>query len=134
MDFFNELYNNYDKIRKMEAALYDDRSKKIYREVVRRRIIGATGEYNKLKTRIDPQYLYQDMYKNVSGNEIIVDCGGYIGDSVEKFVLAFGNKVKKIYSFECFEDNILKIKEMGQTLKKRRLVRRTGCCTLCSVR
>ena len=116
--FSNELYNNYDKIRKMEAALYDDRSKKIYREVVRRRIIGATGEYNKLKTRIDPQYLYQDMYKNVSGNEIIVDCGGYIGDSVEKFVLAFGNKVKKIYSFECFEDNILKIKEMGQTLKK----------------
>lgn len=79
----------------MEAALYDDRSKKIYREVVRRRIIGATGEYNKLKTRIDPQYLYQDMYKNVTGNEIIVDCGGYIGDSVEKFVLAFGNKVKK---------------------------------------
>ena len=108
----------YSAIEKMEAALYDDRSKKIYREVVRRRIIGATGEYNKLKTRIDPQYLYQDMYKNVSGNEIIVDCGGYIGDSVEKFVLAFGNKVKKIYSFECFEDNILKIKEMGQTLKK----------------
>ena len=62
--FSNELYDNYDKIRKIEAVLYDDRSKKIYREVVRRRVIGATGEYNKLKTRIDPQYLYQDMYKN----------------------------------------------------------------------
>lgn len=38
----------------MEAALYDDRSKKIYREVVRRRIIGATGEYNKLKQEDRP--------------------------------------------------------------------------------
>lgn len=35
--------------QKIEAVLYDDRSKKIYREVVRRRVIGATGEYNKLK-------------------------------------------------------------------------------------
>lgn len=115
--FSNQLYDNYEKIKKIEKILYDDRSKKIYREVVRRRVIGATGEFNKLKTRIDPQYIFQHMYKNMSNNEIIVDCGGYIGDSVEKFVLSFGNNIKKIYSFECFKDNILKINEMGQSLK-----------------
>ena len=109
--FSKELYNNYERIQNVEKMLYDDRSRKVYREVVRRRIIGATGEFNNLKTRTDPQYIFRHMY-TIIDDEVIIDCGGYIGDSVEKFVLAFGNSVKKIYSFECFQDNIAKIKEL----------------------
>lgn len=113
--FSKELYNNYERIQNVEKMLYDDRSRKVYREVVRRRIIGATGEFNNLKTRTDPQYIFRHMY-TIIDDEVIIDCGGYIGDSVEKFVLAFGNSVKKIYSFECFQDNIAKIKEKGEEL------------------
>lgn len=115
--FSNELYDNFEKIQKVEKMLYDDRSKKVYREVVRRRIIGATAEFNNLKTRTDPQYMFGNMYRTVC-DEIIIDCGGYIGDSIEKFVLTFENSIKKIYSFECFEDNIAKINEKGEELKK----------------
>lgn len=115
--FSKELYDNYERIQNVEKILYDDRSRKVYREVVRRRIIGATGEFNNLKTRTDPQYIFRHMYTIVD-DEVIIDCGGYIGDSVEKFVLAFGNSVKKIYSFECFQDNIIRIIEKGEELKK----------------
>lgn len=115
--FSNQLYDNYEKIREIEKELYDDTSKKVYREVVKRRIIGATGEFNDLKTGTDPQYIFRHMYEKVC-DEVIIDCGGYIGDSVEKFVLSFGNNVKKIYSFECFQDNIVKIKEKGKELKE----------------
>lgn len=114
--FSNQLYNNLEKIKSVEKILEDDRSKKIYREVVYRRIMGATGEFNNLKTRDNPQYIFLPMFRNLSDDEIFIDCGGYIGDSVEKFVISFGNKVKKVYSFECFENNISKLRKAGDGL------------------
>lgn len=114
--FSDQLYDNLDRINNVEKMLADDRSKKVYREVVYRRLMGATGEFNSLKTRDNPQYIFLPMFKNLS-DEVIIDCGGYIGDSVEKFVAAFGNSVRKIYSFECFEENIQKISETGNRLK-----------------
>lgn len=96
--------------------LSDDRSRKIYREVVYRRLMGATGEFNSLKTRDNPQYIFLPMFRDLS-DEVIIDCGGYIGDSVEKFVAAFGNHVRKVYSFECLKENIQKIRETGSRLK-----------------
>ena len=100
--FSNQLYDNLGKIREVEKALADDMSKKIYREVVLRRIMGATGEFSSLKVRDNPQYIFPPMFSNMSNDEIFIDCGGYTGDSVEKFVSAFGNRIRKIYSFECF--------------------------------
>lgn len=116
--FSNQLYDNRDKIEKTEKMLSDDRSKKVYREVVRRRIMGATGEFNSLKTRDNPQYIFLPMFKQLTNDEIFVDCGGYTGDSVEKFVTAFGNNVRKIYSFECFKENITLLRETGSRLNE----------------
>ena len=116
--FSNRLYDNLYRINSITDTLYDDRSKKIYKEVVHRRIIGATGEFNILKTRDNPQYIYLPMFADMGNDEIFIDCGGYIGDSIEKFVNTFGNKVKKIYSFECFPENIKKIREMSRFVSK----------------
>lgn len=116
--FSKTLYENLDSIKQVEELLDDDMSKKIYRECIRRRIIGATGDYKDLKIPQEPQYLYGKMYKNIGErDEVFVDCGGYIGDSVEKFVKAFGNDINKIYSFECFKDNVYKIRETGERLQ-----------------
>lgn len=116
--FSNSLYDNYERIREVERNLADDRSKKVYRECVRRRIIGSTAGYNDLKTAEHQQYIFTPMYKNMCDEEVFIDCGGYIGDSIEKFVWAFGNKVNKIYSFECFEENVAKIRLAGETLQQ----------------
>lgn len=114
--FSGELFDHLDRIRNVENMLSDDRSRKIYREVVYRRLMGATGEFNSLKTRDNPQYIFLPMFRDLS-DEVIIDCGGYIGDSVEKFVAAFGNHVRKVYSFECLKENIQKIRETGSRLK-----------------
>lgn len=116
--FSNQLYENLQKIDKIVGMLSDDDSKKIYKEVVLRRIMGATGEFGSLKRSDNPQYIFTPMFKNLSDDEVFLDCGAYVGDSVEKFVKAFGDHVKKIYSFECFEENCLKLQEAGNGLKR----------------
>lgn len=116
--FSNQLYDNLSKIKHVENNLSDDMSKKIYRECVYRRIIGATSEFKGLKVPNNPQYIFLPMFKKMSNNEIFIDCGGYIGDSIEKLVNAFGNNIKKIYSFECFDKNIPMICETGKNLNK----------------
>lgn len=116
--FSNQLYENLEKINESIKMLSDDDSKKIYREVIHRRIMGATGEFASLKRSDSPQYIFPPMFKNLSNDEVFLDCGAYVGDSAEKFIKAFGDSVKKIYSFECFEDNILKLQEVGNKLKK----------------
>lgn len=114
--FSNVLYDNFEKIVKVAENLNDDYSKKIYMECVCRRIMGATSGYNDLKLREYQQYIFGPMFQDVKNGEIVIDCGGYVGDSVEKFVRAFGNKISKIYSFECFEENVQKISEVAEKL------------------
>lgn len=116
--FSNQLYDNLSKIKKVENSLADDMSKKIYRECVYRRIIGATGEFKSLKVSTNPQYIYLPMFEKLTSNEIFIDCGGYIGDSVEKLVAAFGNNIKKIYSFECFDENISMLNKVREELNR----------------
>ena len=116
--FSNQLYDNLSKIKKVENSLEDDMSKRIYRECVYRRIIGSTGEFKGLKVQENPQYIFPPMFKTMNNNEIFIDCGGYIGDSVEKLVAAFGNNIKKIYSFECFDENISMLNKVGEELNK----------------
>lgn len=114
--FSNQLYDNLERLDAVERLLADDQSKRIFREVICRRIMGATGEYKSLKITDNPQYIFGAMFENMNSNEVFLDCGGYIGDSVEKFVFSFGNKVKKIYSFECFEENIEKLHVTGERM------------------
>lgn len=114
--FSNQLYDNLLKIKNVENNLSDDMSKKIYRQCVYRRIMGATGEFRELKVADNPQYIFRPMFRKMEDDEIFIDCGGYIGDSVEKLVIAFGNNVKKIYSFECFEENIEMLHKAGDDL------------------
>lgn len=116
--FSNQLYDNLSKIKNVENNLSDDMSRKIYRQCVYRRIMGATGEFKELKVADNPQYIFRSMFKKMNDDEIFVDCGGYIGDSVEKLVIAFGNNIKKIYSFECFDENILLLRKTGEELNK----------------
>lgn len=116
--FSNQLYENLEKIKHTEKMLADDTSRKIYREIVHRRIMGATGEFGSLKREDTPQYIFSPMFQNLSDDEVFLDCGAYVGDSVEKFVKTFGNHVKKIYSFECLKENCLKLQAVGNERKK----------------
>lgn len=114
--FSVQLFEHMEKIKAIERLLYDNKSKQIFREVVWRRIIGSTWGYDDLKAESEPQYLFAPMYEHRCPQEIILDCGAYIGDSAKKFVNYFGDNAIKIYSFEALPENLEKLNQTKEEL------------------
>lgn len=101
----NELYDCDEQIYNIKKRLYDDYSRKVLQEVVNRRIAGIYSGYDDLKVKGEIQYIFPPAL--FSKNEgALLDCGGYIGDSVDRFVNILGNDLNKIYSFEALQQNI----------------------------
>lgn len=117
-NFSCELFDNYYRIREIEKRLYDDSSKRIYREVVNRRIAGIDTGYEDLKIANDIQYIFRPaLYSKQEG--AILDCGAYIGDTIDRFVNFFGDEVKKIYSFEALPENLEELERKKNIMKKK---------------
>ncbi len=100
----NELYDSYDRIHNIEKRLHDDHSRKILREVVTRRMVGIVSGYDDLKVENEIQYIFPPALYSRDG--VLLDCGGYIGDTIDRFVNKLGDNLKKIYSFEVLPENI----------------------------
>lgn len=115
--FSVSLYNNLSRVKECVKLMTDEKSKKIYSEVIKRRIIGCSNEYSELKIQGEKQYLADIIYKNIK-NEIIIDCGAYIGDTSKRFVSEFRNKVKRIYAYEALPQNLEKLYVQQDNLKK----------------
>ena len=62
-------------------------------------------EYSK-----DDQYFPKDIIR-LEDDEIFVDCGAYIGDTIEKFLVETNNKYKRIIGFEPDNKNFNIMKE-----------------------
>lgn len=113
----NELYDSLSEIELVKSWFYDDLSKKILQEVVCRRICGVNTGYSDLKVQNEIQYLF--MPALMSKREgIILDGGGYIGDSVDRFVNFFQNDLTDIYTFEALPANIAILNEKKERLKE----------------
>lgn len=113
----NELFDNLDKLEKVKDWLEDDLSKKIFQEVVNRRICGFYTGYGDLKAYNEIQYLYMPALMSKKEG-IILDLGGYIGDSVDRFVNYLKNDLTDIYTFEALPENIAVLNKKKEELKQ----------------
>lgn len=114
--FSAELYDNIARINRIKSVLWDDYSKKVLQEVVCRRICGLKRGYGDLKIRNEIQYIFPPaLFSKKEG--AILDLGGYIGDSVDRFVNKLGDEVSKIYTFEALEKNVRLLEEKKAFLK-----------------
>lgn len=92
--------DNILRISKVESWLEDEESKFVYRQMIKFRY---TNNYNDLpKYNYSNQYFVDGIFLYSEG-ECFIDCGAYIGDTVN----AFKNEMKKHmitqYDFVCFE-------------------------------
>jgi len=114
--FSAELYHNLERINRIKDVLWDDYSKKVLQEVVCRRICGLKRGYGDLKVRNEIQYIFLPaLFSKREG--AILDLGGYIGDSVDRFVNKLGDEIDKIYTFEALERNVRLLEEKKASLK-----------------
>lgn len=101
------LFKGQDEIKKVTDLLYDEKSKWIYNEAIRRRMLYGECDFRDLIVRGDAEYRIPLMYNKAKPkDEIIIDCGAYNGDTLKKFAETYGPALKKIYLFECMEESI----------------------------
>ncbi len=109
------LYNDMDNIIWLYNHMEDNRSKKIIMTVI---YYWFSLDYAKVEKIIDnnySQYFDLDLI-NVTNEEVFLDIGGYIGDTIISYTLSYGKDMhKKIYTYEiipkniqCIEDNMKK--------------------------
>lgn len=111
-----ELYDGKEQISQVRELLYDDKSKWIYDEVIKRRMLYGECDFSDLVVRGDAEYRVPLVYsKRKPKDEVIIDCGAYTGDTLKQFAETYGFSLKKIYAFECTEESIEKLEiTMGQ--------------------
>lgn len=115
-----ELYLGREEIKEVSDMLYDDRSKYIYNEAIRRRMVYGECDFRDLIVRGDAEYRVPLVYsKSKPKDEIIIDCGAYNGDTLKKFVETYGPKVKKIYAFECMDESIIELSQVVEHIKNK---------------
>lgn len=109
----NEVVKNLDKIKRVYSVLTDQKSKKTLLNLLMYRI---TLEKNYVDCCVcnEKQYFIEP-YCNLGSEEVVVDCGGFIGDTLEEY-LKNNNPPRKYYIYEPDIDNIEKIKKMINNL------------------
>ncbi len=86
-----------ENVLKCYDLLFDDDSKDIYAEVVKSRL---KGEYPDKKVYSDNQYFIWNKLTSKDVGEVYVDCGAYVGDTIEKYIWYKGGVLKKIIGIE----------------------------------
>lgn len=95
-------------ILKVFDSLSDEKSQEVYYRVIEARI---SGRYPDEKVYEQSQYfsIPQFLHRNV--NDIFVDCGAYVGDSIEHFLWHRDGVFKKIIAFEPDKGNFSAMKK-----------------------
>lgn len=106
--------SNYEKVFKFLA---DEKSKDIFCDILMARITKIEKYYRDAyeKSKGYEQYFDLDILPQANPEGVFVDCGGYIGDTAEKFIKYYSEKYKAIYVYEpdpqnafCAEENLKK--------------------------
>lgn len=113
-EFFRKFYSEHqEEFQKIPAMLEDDFSRRTFEQVLKCRL---TGDPKALKGVImQPQYFQKDIFGPVE-DEVFVDGGAYVGDTVDNFIRYFAGGYKKIYAWEPDEYNFTALKNNTKKL------------------
>lgn len=90
--------NKKKELIELEAIFGDQKSKIVLNNFFMGAITSDSNCYR--NSASDSQYFPDIIRKNLSREEVFVDVGAFVGDSIQEFVKVIDNKYKKIYAFE----------------------------------
>ena len=104
-----------DKIRQVIDLFEDDRSREIYTSLLGHR---SRGDF-----WIDDCVSWDHSFVNPafqrsSRNDVFVDCGAYVGDTVEQFIWQHNGALKKIIAFEPDSTNRIALEKRAKRLRE----------------
>lgn len=94
-----------EDIEKAFKLFEDEESKKLYVNGLCNCIAPKLSKCNWDELFTNDEEYFSRNYFSLSDNEVYVDCGAYIGDSVIDFCKAVDNKYDKIFAFELDKGN-----------------------------
>jgi FkbM family methyltransferase len=110
-NYVSLIKENISDFQLAYSYLSDELSKRTFYDRINHCITASSKYLTPLKSDF-PQYFDPDIIK-LSDEEIFIDGGAYIGDTVEEFLKQTSKKFKKVYSFEPEESKHGKFKRVS---------------------
>lgn len=114
--WYDYIWDNIDQFSDVYELLADDKSRDVFAGLLNYRISRDDKYIRDFVDDVDTQYFERELFS--IDNIVMVDCGAFIGDTVENFIKLTGRGgYKQIYSFEpdkqIYEKLNEKIKKNG---------------------
>lgn len=108
-----DIKNNFLNYEKVFKLLADEKSKDIFCDILMARITKLEKYYRKAyeKSKEYQQYFALDVLPQADANSVYVDCGGYTGDTAERFIKCYSEAYKSIYIYEPDPRNAFQAKK-----------------------
>ncbi|MDR2598806.1 MAG: FkbM family methyltransferase [Oscillospiraceae bacterium] len=101
---------NIDRVNKILSTLYDEDSKECYKKMITFRCYSNTDDFPQC---YQSDTYFDNNYFNYGNNEVFVDCGAYIGDTIRAFKRIMQKyKGENSYRIIAFEPNFKNYKEL----------------------
>lgn len=107
--YVDMLKENIEQFRWLFERLADYRSKQILIRIVRFWFAFNLNDLGDLHENIFGDYYDLDLLE-YKANDVLVDCGAYIGDSILDYINTYGSDYKRIYGYEISSDIMEKLK------------------------
>lgn len=104
-----------DDVLMVYDMLSDEESKGIYQKLIEKRVHGDDSD---LPTANSEQYFGVNRFISNNPNEVFVDCGSYVGDTIERYIWRNEGVFGKIIAFEPDPHNITAMKYRIDRLSK----------------
>lgn len=115
------IFKNKKKIKMVFELLNDEKSRKIFIEILRFRLTFDQLIFKKIKDSAI-EYFDKKIIK-LSPNEIFLDGGAYDGDTIKTFIGESKNVFKNIYAFEPDEKSHIQLKKYLNKLADNRIIK-----------
>ena len=109
------LKNHADEVLEVYDILFDQKSKDVYANMLWCRL---KGEYPDCDLLTKDQYFCWNEFTNKDIGSVFVDCGAYVGDSMERYIWNKDGVVDKIMCFEPDKNNYKAMQFRTERLKK----------------
>ena len=111
------IYDLWEEVQKSYAVLDDD-SKELYLYLLKCKIRAEYPRKEDGYISAQNEYFAFSEFCKLNDEEVFVDAGCYIADTIEEYIHIKGNHFKKIYAFEPDKVSYENAKEMIKTITK----------------
>jgi len=103
------LKKNYKEVIKAYSLLADNKSKKVFRQLIKHRLTLNCNKLNGVIDDVEKVYFDREII-NLSKNEVFIDGGAFNGDTLISFLKNVDNKFYEYHAFEPDKKNFNDLK------------------------